>query len=313
MEGRLASVYLLSGKRSVSSTPLTMQAWMTVTESSPQGERTRMATTESPIVVGIFRDRTLTKQAVDELRRAGFRDDQVRLAGQEAPTGGFLDHLASALSGHEATGEKFPDELVRKGVPEDEADYYQQELGAGRAIVLVESYGHQQQARDILRRYGAYDASTHSTQAESDRVIPVREEVLRAHKKLVTTGEVVIRKKVITEEKTITVSLTREELVIERRPNSGELPAQPENEGETMDEMLRDGGTLRIVVREEQVSVEKYPVVKEEVFVTKRQILETRRISDTLKREEAYLERVGNVNIHGSEVDNGSHEPGLEA
>lgn len=271
-----------------------------------------MAMTESPIVVGIFRDRTLTNRAIDELRRAGFRDDQVRLAGQESATGGFLDHLASVLSGHEATGEKFPDELVSKGVPEDEADYYQQELDAGRAIVLVESYGHQQQARDILRRYGAYDAGTHSTQTESDRVIPVREEVLWAHKKLVATGDVVIHKKVITEEKTITVPVTREELVIERRPRSGE-PAQPENEGETMDEMLRGGGTLRIVVREEQVSVEKYPVVKEEIFITKRQILETRSISDTLKREEVYLERVGNVNIHGDEVDDSSREPGPEA
>jgi uncharacterized protein (TIGR02271 family) len=272
-----------------------------------------MATTESPIVVGIFHDRTLADQAIGELRRAGFRDDQVRLAGQAAPVGGLLDRLASTLSGHEATDGRLPDELVSKGVPEDEAGYYQQELDAGRAIVLVESYGHQQQARDILHRYGAYDAGTHSIQAEGDRVIPVREEVLRAHKKLVVTGEVVIRKKVITEEKTITVPVTREELIIERRPSSGEPPDQPGIEDETMDEMLKDGGTLRIVVREEQVSVEKYPVVKEEIFITKRQILETRRIFDTLKREEAHLERVGNVNIHGSEVDNGSHEPGPEA
>jgi len=175
--------------------------------------------------------------------------------------------------------------------------------------VLVESYGHQQEARDILHRYGAYNASTHSNQEESDRIIPVREEVLEAHKQLVVTGEVVIRKQVITEEKTITVPITREELVIERRPGSGELPAQPVNEGETLEEALKDGGTLRIVVREEQVRVEKYPVVKEEIFITKRQVLETRHISDTIKREETHLERLGNVNIHGSEVDDGSHEP----
>ncbi|MFL5588109.1 MAG: YsnF/AvaK domain-containing protein [Ktedonobacteraceae bacterium] len=268
-----------------------------------------MAMTESSLVVGIFRDRALANQAIDELGRAGFRDDQVRLAGQTAAGGGLLEHLASALSGHEATGGKLPDELASKGVPQDEADYYQHEADAGRAIVLVESYGHQQEARDILHRYGAYDASTHATQAESDRVIAVREEVLQAHKQWVATGEVVIRKQVITEEKTMTVPVTREELIIERRPGTGELAAQAVNEGDTLDEALKDGGTLRIVVREEQVRVEKYPVVKEEIFITKRQILETRHISDTVKREEAHLERLGNVNIHGSEVDNGSREP----
>src|SRR2546421_2671839 len=192
-----------------------------------------METTQSPMVVGIFRERTLAEQAIEELRHAGFRDDQVRLAGQTAPTGGLLDHLASALSGHETTGGELPEELASKGVPQDEADYYQHEADAGRAIVLVESYGHQQEARDILHRYGAYDASTHATQAESDRVIAVREEVLQAHKQWVATGEVVIRKQVITEEKTMTVPVTREELIIERRPGTGELAAQAVNEGDT--------------------------------------------------------------------------------
>jgi len=267
--------------------------------------------TESPVVLGIFRDRTLAEQAIDELRHAGFHDDQVRLAGQAASAGRLLDHLASALSGQEATGRKLPDELVSKGVPQDEADYYQHEVDAGRAVVLVESYGHQQEARDILQRYGAYDARMHASQAESDRIIPVREEVLQAQKHLVVTGEVVIRKQVITEEKTIAVPVTREELVIERRVGPGELPAQPVNEA--LEEVLRDGGTLRIVVREEQVRVEKYPVVKEEIFITKRQIQETKHISDTVKREEAYLERVGDLNIHGSEVDDSSREPEPEA
>ena len=272
-----------------------------------------MAITESPLVLGIFRDRTLAEQAIEELRHAGFRDDQVRLAGQSAPAGGLLDHLASTLSGQQATDGKLPEELVRKGVPQDEADYYQHELDAGRAVVLVESYGHQQQARDILQRYGAYDARTHAAQAEGERIIPVREEVLEAHKQLVVTGEVVIRKRVITEDKTITVPVTREELVIERRPGSGERAAQPVNEDETLEEALREGGTLRIVVREEQVRVEKYPVVKEELVIRKRQLHESKHIADTVKREEAHLEGVGNVNIHGSEVDDGSREPESEA
>src|SRR5919199_2696138 len=48
-----------------------------------------MATTERPTVVGVFENRTEAERAVDELHRAGFRDDQIGFAarGGEAPEG----------------------------------------------------------------------------------------------------------------------------------------------------------------------------------------------------------------------------------
>lgn len=259
-----------------------------------------MAITESPIVVGIFRDSALAHQAIEELRHAGFRDDEISQAGQMS--GNLLDHLAGRLSRQEATNDRLHEELVSKGIPEEEANYYQDQFEDGRSIVLVESYGHQQEAHDILYRCGAYDASARPHQPEGDRSIPVREEELRINKQIVETGEVIIRKEIITEEKTITVPVSREELVIERRPRSGEHAVTTENENETLAEVLKDGETLRIILREEQVHVEKYSVIKEEVFINKRQIQETRQISETLKREEAHLERVGNVIIHGAEA-----------
>ena len=137
-----------------------------------------MPTTESPIVVGVFRDHTLAEQAIDELRHAGFRDDEIRLAGQTARAGGLLDHLASTLVRHEAADGRLPDELVSKGIPRDEADYYQQQVEAGRTVLMVESYGHQQQARDILHHFGAYDVNSRPVQPDGDRIIPVREEEL---------------------------------------------------------------------------------------------------------------------------------------
>jgi uncharacterized protein (TIGR02271 family) len=54
-------------------------------------------------------------------------------------------------------------------------------------------------------------------------------------------------------------------------------------------------------MREEQVRVEKYSVVKEEVFISKRKIQEIIHLADTLKREEAHSERVGQVTIQGNE------------
>lgn len=265
-----------------------------------------MAITESPIVVGIFGDHTQAHQAIEELRHAGFRDDEISL--EEKTSGNLLDHLVSRLSSQETANDRLPEKLMSKGIPEEEANYYQDELEAGRSLVFVESYGHQQEAHEILYRSGAYDASARPHSPEGDRIIPIREEQLRVNRQVVETGEVIIRKEIITEEKTITVPITREELVIERRSRSEEQTAPPENESEDLTEVLKDGGTLRIILREEQVHVEKYPVVKEEVFIKKRQIQETSQIMETLKREEAHLEHVGNVIIHGDEVNNGSHK-----
>jgi uncharacterized protein (TIGR02271 family) len=270
-----------------------------------------VATTERPIVVGVFRERALAKQAIDELRHAGFRDDEISVDGHAARAGGLIDHLASTLTGHEAGDGKLSDELVSKGVPANEADYYQHQLEAGSTVVAVESYGHQQEAHDILHRFGAYDAS--SQQEEGDRVIPVREEELRVHKQVVATGEIVIRKEVITEEKTITVPVTREELVIERRAGPGQPSDQPAYQGEIPGEVLKDGGTLRIVLREEQVHVEKQTVVKEEIFISKRPIQETKHVQETVRREEAHIERVGQVNMHGSDVEEVSGVSELKA
>jgi stress response protein YsnF len=308
-----------------------------------------MTTTEHPMVVGVFRDHSQAAQAIDELHSAGFRDEKIRMK-QMATASGLLDSSTSNLIGHEAESQTLPEELMNKGMSQDEAHYYQQEFEAGHSVVLVEAHEHQQEARAILQHHGAYDASwagvslraagatprdeqdrrealslqplsghnptgSHHTphkQTEDSRTIPVREEVLQAHKQLVQIGEVVLRKEVITEEKTITVPVSREELVIERLPASSQPAGQPAQKGGTpaldetlkekggklaLDESLKEGGTLRIVLREEQVRVEKYPVVREEILVSKRQIEETKHISDTVKREKVHIEQVGKAHI----------------
>jgi len=195
-------------------------------------------------------------------------------------------------------------------LPEDEATFYNSEFEAGHTVVTVNTDNRQQDAYDILHRYGAYDFNSRSAQAvgygstgdtnaqqyttatEGQQRIQLREEELRARKQAVQTGEVGIRKEVVTEQQTINVPTTREEVVIERRPVSGQPSDMPIGEGET----------YRIPLREEQVTVEKQPVVREEVSLGKRQVQETQQVSDTVKREEARIERQGDVNVQGSDV-----------
>ncbi|GHO90800.1 hypothetical protein KSF_008480 [Reticulibacter mediterranei] len=50
--------------------------------------------------------------------------------------------------------------LTNLGVPEDEAHFYQDELRAGRTLVTVQAKDRYEEALAILRRNGAYDATT---------------------------------------------------------------------------------------------------------------------------------------------------------
>ena len=97
----------------------------------------------------------------------------------------------------------------------------------------------------------------------------------------------------VTEEKSIDVPVSREEVYVERHPGSGQPAGEPIGEEET----------YRVPVREEQVTVEKQPYVREEVAMGKRPIQETRQVSDTVRREEARVERAGEVNLQGSDAE----------
>jgi uncharacterized protein (TIGR02271 family) len=56
-------------------------------------------------------------------------------------------------------------------------------------------------------------------------------------------------------------------------------------------------------VREEQVRVEKTPVVKEEVTIGKRKVQETEHVSDTVRKEKIEVERQGDVEVRESGKD----------
>jgi len=83
------------------------------------------------------------------------------------------------------------------------------------------------------------------------------------------------------------VPVTREEVVVERHPVEPRPANRPISERET----------IEVPVREERVEVEKQPVVYEEVEIGKRQVQETEQVSGTVRREEARIEREGDVDV----------------
>jgi stress response protein YsnF len=76
---------------------------------------------------------------------------------------------------------------------------------------------------------------------------------------------------------------------------------------------MGEGETSEVPVREEQVMVEKQPVVKEEMGLAMRQVQETQQVKDTVGQEQARLEREGHVNVQGSDVDEVTHQPEPES
>ena len=124
---------------------------------------------------------------------------------------------------------------------------------------------------------------------EGGRRVELREEELRAQTQPVEAGEVGIRKEVVTEQRTMDVPVTREEVEIQRRP----VEARPS------DRPIGEGEEIRVPVREEQVTVEKQPVVREEIELGKRQVQDTERVTGEVRREEARIEREGDVDVRG--------------
>ena len=289
-----------------------------------------MKTIQRNTVVGIFENAAHAREAVNELRAAGFRDDQIGVASHDreakaatvksddthADTGALTGALAGAgigaawglgiaagllpaigpviaggtlaailaSAGVGAAAAGLAGALIGLGIPEEEATYYETEFKAGRTIVSVKADDRYDAVATILRKHHAHvqertgafrradfaaaapaqcatavGATGHyASRSAEGQTIQRKEEELHARKENVKAGEVKVRKEVVTENKTITVPVEREEVVIERHAVSG---------GRASSSTLKPGEEVRIAVKEEQVHVEKTPVVKEEITV----------------------------------------------
>jgi uncharacterized protein (TIGR02271 family) len=180
--------------------------------------------------------------------------------------------------------------LIGWGIPEEEAEFYEGEVKAGRFLVTVEANGRADEARAILHRFGGFDRTGwNAVRADREftgRTVQLREEQLRANKTTENAGEVDVRKEVHTERRSVNVPVEREEVVIERRPVSGRASG-----GDIRAE------EIRIPVKEEKVRVGKETVVKEEVNVGKRKVRDNKTVSADVRSEELVVESEGEAKV----------------
>jgi uncharacterized protein (TIGR02271 family) len=123
--------------------------------------------------------------------------------------------------------------------------------------------------------------SAQSTQLEEEEeattTVPLIEERLNVSKRTSTT-QYTITKEPVTEKKTIEVPVTREELIVEKRPAKDSTSSSAQGPVKSKTE-------IKVPLMREEVEVTKKPFVKEEVVVKKKPVTETRTVSDTVTSE----------------------------
>src|SRR5919199_59173 len=133
-------------------------------------------------------------------------------------------------------------------------------------------------------------ADTDVRREESGATVQLCREELAARKQTVDAGRVGVATRVVQEQQTLEVPVTREEVTIERhavdrRPSATPIAATSE--------------TLSVPVHEEQLAAEKQAVVYEEVDVAKRAVHDTQPVSMTLRKEVVDVDTIGDVQVGG--------------
>ncbi len=249
-------------------------------------------------IVALFRDELRAEKAVRDLKREGFSETEIGIAttGRGTQPSPFWDRISTALDRKmqpESSG-NLRESLQASGMSEPQAKYFDAGVARGDILISVRAQGERAlQARSVLERSGA-DLGRQAGMgivprpaAEGERDIQLLGEVIQIHKERVQRGEVRLHKEVVAEKRTVDVPVMHEEFFIERAPAEGRV--------EPHSVLGEDSHEIRVPLVEEQVRIEKTPVVTEQIHVGKREVLETRHVSDTIRHEELKTDHEGGM------------------
>ena len=122
------------------------------------------------------------------------------------------------------------------------------------------------------------DASWDADATQESLTVPLREERVEAERSERQAGEVTVGKHVVEQQQEFEVPVTHEEVDVTRR--------RVDRAANADDQIVDDGETIRVPLRAEEVEVQKDTRVVEEVEISKRPVTETRKVSETVRREE---------------------------
>jgi uncharacterized protein (TIGR02271 family) len=132
---------------------------------------------------------------------------------------------------------------------------------------------------DIREGFGA---GTARVATDEEIRIPVMEEELTATVREQEAGAVRIEKRVVEEDRVLEVPVTDEQIRVERRIVDRPVSA---SETQAFEEIV-----IEVPVTTEEVELQKQARVAEEIVVSKEATQRTERVSDTVRREEVYVD-----------------------
>jgi uncharacterized protein (TIGR02271 family) len=275
-------------------------------------------------IAGLFEDTAHAENAVRQLESRGFDRSSIGIATRDRAQRERLDErtgidvsdsAAKAARGtHRSVMDTIKswfqpqgtDALTGEGLTPQEARDIEQGLAAGMILVVVDAGD---RADDVIAIFGPGEADLEAqaetgapTSARSRTTGPggpqnieLRGEELEVEKRQREAGEVRVRKEVVSEQRSVDVPVTREELVVERHPTAEKRAATSGDLGEA-----GSAEEMRIPLREEEVEVRKRPVVRDEVSLGKREVQDTQHIDETVRHEELEVKGEGNVTMRSN-------------
>ena len=144
----------------------------------------------------------------------------------------------------------------------------------------------------MVNWFGKHVNDEDRTETVDDGKLRLRKEELDIAKNKVQAGEVTLSKEIVEEQKSVDVPVTHEEVIIQRRAMN-----------EPSDSPIGEEETLHIPVSEEHFEVGKHTVITGEISAQKHEVEETKHIEETLKREEARVDKSGDAYIVSNEME----------
>ena len=257
---------------------------------------------------GLFKDPVQGDKALAELQAAGFSTAQISEvedgdAAHAEPTK-LSNPISDFFKDHQSSGSEFRDNLAGLGMSDGDAHYFEDGVARGGALVTVKADARASEAVAILQRNGAdlgslgrsgsmptaeaaavgtAASTTRDVDYKDDQSLQLKAERLSVDKVRVASGEARLRKRIVSEQQSVDVPVTHEELVIERHAVT---------DGKVGGTIGADE-TISIPLSREEVRVGKQTFVTEEVEIGKRAVGGTERVSDTVRHEELVVEGDG--------------------
>jgi uncharacterized protein (TIGR02271 family) len=255
-------------------------------------------------VVGVYDNQTELIEAIEEYKNNGYAVQDFSIIGDtndvttalESRTGvttenigtdhddnregGFWQSLMTSFDADRNLGGNEPsisDRLVSVGLTDDAAREYEEDVRAGRIILLAETTASGLNVEDT--GYVTDTSVTGNYTDTDEQTLRLREEQLDVSKERVQAGEVEVHKEVVEDQQKVNIPVTREEVYIERRDVNEAASGT--------DATIDDDETIRVPIMEEKVEVTKKP---EEIVIGKREVTDTEQVVESVKREEAYLD-----------------------